>query len=91
MHQDTGLGDIGMQFKWWRFRASIDFGDVILKHPHHGPNWAVRSHWRFLSWDFVRIDVQPPSWGKRLWIYTPWGSMHFDYCVRRAAPARRAK
>lgn len=52
--------------------------------PAHGPqDWQERPFWKFISFLVCKLSVHPPSIGKRLWIYTRWGSAHFDIVFDR--------
>lgn len=49
------------------------YGDPLLR-PTHGPTtWPL---WRLCAFRYVDLpSVNPPSWGKRLWIYTRNGAV----------------
>lgn len=53
-----------------------------VMHPTHGPQtWAW---WRPFSLSVVRLGVEKPSRGYRLWIYSRWGAVSADmYFDRR--------
>ena len=47
--------------------------------PSHGPQqWPW---WRLLSFGLVRQDIQRPSTGRRLWIYTRWGAFYVGIII----------
>lgn len=50
--------------------------------PLHGPQvWPI---WLLLSWSYQILDcVHRPSTGRRLWIYTRWGSVYWDFYIDR--------
>lgn len=51
----------------------------------HGPQtWRW---WHVFSVSLIKLRVQAPTTGWRLWIYTRWWAYHFDiYFVRREDP-----
>lgn len=50
--------------------------------PTHGPQtWEW---WRLFSFSIVELDYRDPLIrGKRLWIYSRWGAIHFDLSLDR--------
>lgn len=48
---------------------------------------APRPHewrwWKLFALNYCHLDVRKPSSGRRLWVYTRWGSVHFDIFVDR--------
>ncbi len=64
-------------------KISFAFGRP-LKGCKHGPQaWPW---WRIVSFSTNGIAVHKPSTGRRLWVYSRWGAIHFDvYFDRRPA------
>jgi len=50
-------------------------------HPKHGPQ--VWPWWRLVSFSIVRLNVDPPSSSRRLWVYTRFGAIYLDATLDR--------
>ena len=58
--------------------------------PAHGPqDWDTRAWWKPLTFLFCSAGANLPSTSYRLWIYTRWGSMHFDLVFDRRTDLRK--
>lgn len=65
---------------FWRRRDGVDGFN-----PTHGPQkWEW---WRLVSFSFVKLTVQEPSTGYRVWVYTRRFVCHFDLYIDRRVRA----
>lgn len=62
--------------------ANGTYRNTLFRDTAHGPQaWRW---WQLLSFSYMPISsVELPSTGHRLWVYTRWGSWHFDMFLNR--------
>lgn len=64
---------------------SITFNDAHFGSkyggPKHGPQ--VWPWWLLFSLSLIRLEIYAPSTGRRLWLYTRWGAVYWDFVLDR--------
>lgn len=68
---------IYLEFSWAHWRPERSW---LKNGVAHGPQtWPW---WLLFSWSYVTCEpIKKPNWAKRLWVYTRWGALYFDFYV----------
>lgn len=69
----------------------LDLGQFLMgRNMYHGPKtWPW---WRLVAVRFYRAQVNLPSTGWRIWLYTRWGACYLDViCDRRGIVKKRVQ